>query len=66
MKAIKCQNVFKDDSGKEKKCNRILAVLTDLQVDILRTDPEGGPVFRCPKCHPEQRWVRISKIKEKI
>jgi hypothetical protein len=59
MKAIRCENIIKTEEGKDQKCGRILAVLTDAQVDFLRIDPEGGPILRCPKCHPEQRWIKI-------
>lgn len=52
--------------GKEVECNRILAVLTDFQVDMLKVDPEGGPIFRCPKCHPDQRWIKIFSEDGKI
>jgi len=66
MKTIKCQNTYKNEEGKEVKCNRILAVLTDFQVDLLSCDDETGPIFRCPKCAPEQRWVQLSKKGGKI
>lgn len=58
MKAIKCKNLYKDENGKQIECGRMLAILTDLQVDILKIDTEK-PVFRCPKCHPEDRWLEI-------
>ena len=45
--------------GKEVECGRWIAALTDMQVDMLKIDPEGGPVFRCPSCHPDQRWIKI-------
>lgn len=52
--------------GKEFECNRILAVLTDFQIDFLKIDPEGGPILRCPKCHSDQRWIKISSTNGKI
>lgn len=56
MKTIKCQNVVEG-----QKCGRILAILTDLQVQILQIDEkEKGAIFRCPKCPPDQRWQKIS------
>jgi hypothetical protein len=64
MKTVKCKNTYIVE-GKEVECNRILAVLTDLQVDILKVDPEGGPIFRCPKCHPDQRWIKITSVEGK-
>lgn len=59
MKTIKCQNVVEG-----QKCGRILAILTDLQIQILQVDPEKGFITRCPKCPPEQRWQRISVVKD--
>lgn len=47
-----------DTAGRNIECNRILAVLTDLQVDILRVDSEK-PIFWCPRCQSEQRWIEI-------
>ena len=63
MKVIRCKNVYRNEAGQPVECGRILAALTDLQIDILRIDEER-PVFRCPKCHPEDRWTEISKDKE--
>ncbi len=59
MKTIKCQNVVEG-----QKCGRILAILTDLQIQILQVDPEKGFITRCPKCPSEQRWQRISVDKD--
>lgn len=59
MKTVKCQNVVEG-----QKCGRVLAILTDLQIEILQVDPEKGSIFRCPKCHPEQRWSQISVSKD--
>lgn len=58
MKIIRCKNRYLDESGKSVECGRIIAVLTDLQIDILKIDEEK-PVFRCPKCHSEDRWIEI-------
>ena len=59
MVTVRCQNKFK--GKKNGKCGRILAILTDANIDMLPIDDEGGPIFRCPQCPPEQRWSRISK-----
>jgi hypothetical protein len=60
MKVITCENVNKDKSGVEpRRCGRILAVLTDLQIDILRLDPEVRCIFRCPACHSSVRWSEV-------
>jgi len=59
MKTIKCENTILDESHRPRKCGRILAVLTDMQVEILRAEDSESPVFRCPKCPPEQRWSTI-------
>ena len=64
MKNIHCENIYYDKEGKKKKCNRFLAALTDLQIDILRVDEET-PVFRCPRCSRETRWSTIYFDKEK-
>lgn len=64
MKVIRCKNRYLDESHKQVECGRIIAVLTDLQVDILKVDEEK-PVFRCPKCHPEDRWIQIGYDKDK-
>jgi hypothetical protein len=58
MKTIKCKNQYLDAGGAEVQCNRILAVLTDLQVDMLKIDTEK-PIFRCPSCAADQRWTSI-------
>jgi hypothetical protein len=59
MKTIRCKNIYKDpETGKDRECGRILAALTDFQVDLLVMDDER-PLFRCPKCPPEQRWIEI-------
>lgn len=63
MKTIKCQNVVEGE-----KCGRVLAILTDLQVQMLQIDPEvikgEGAIFRCPKCPPDQRWSKITVDKD--
>jgi len=58
MKSIYCQNIIIVD-GKKTKCHRWLGQLSDLQIDILKIDPEAKAVFRCPQCHSEQRFVEI-------
>lgn len=63
MVTIRCQNGIL--GKKNGKCGRILGLLTDAQIDLLPLDPEGGPVFRCPQCPAEQRWVRISTNADK-
>ena len=63
MKLIKCENVILTEEG-QRKCGRILAALTDLQVEILRAEDVESPIFRCPKCPKEQRWVTIKFNKE--
>jgi len=59
MPVITCHNVRLDDTRQPKQCGRFLAELTDLQIDILRTDPDKRCTFRCPMCPPEQRWVEV-------
>lgn len=59
MKTILCQNRHTDVFGKSVECRRFLASLTDTQVEILRNDPEEKSIFRCPKCHHDDRWVKI-------
>jgi hypothetical protein len=63
MKTIRCQNIYKDETGSSHKCGRILAVLTDLQVDLIKIDEEK-PIFRCPECRPEARWQEVGFDKE--
>jgi hypothetical protein len=62
METVRCQNRF--TNAKNGICGRILGVLTDLEIDMLRIDKEGGPIFRCPQCPPEQRWSQVSMDKE--
>jgi hypothetical protein len=62
MKTIRCQN--KVLGTKNGRCGRIVAVLTDAMIDLLRLDPEKGPLFRCPQCHTDQRWAQISVDKD--
>jgi hypothetical protein len=57
MKLVRCRNGFLD--VKNGKCGHFFAILTDSQVAALKTDPEGGPIFRCSSCPPDQRWMRI-------
>lgn len=61
MVTIRCQNRFKDK--KNGRCGRILGVMTDLQVSMLPIDEEGGPIFRCPQCPPDQKWSQVKKDK---
>ena len=58
MVTIRCQN--KIIGTKNGRCGRVLAILTDAMIDMLVLDPEGGPIFRCPQCHHEQRWIQIT------
>jgi hypothetical protein len=60
MKTIRCKNIHKLRDGSRKMCNRILAILTDRQVEVLNGDPEGGPVFLCNGCKSEWRWIQVS------
>ena len=64
LKVIRCKNLYLDESGRSVECGRIIAILTDLQIDILRIDEEK-PVFRCPKCSAEDRWIEIGFNNEK-
>jgi hypothetical protein len=57
MKLIRCQNGF--IGKKNGVCGRIIGILTEKQIDSLRDDPEGGPIFRCPACPEEERWMRV-------
>jgi hypothetical protein len=63
MKIIRCQNIYKKENRESFKCGRILAVLTDLQLDLIRIDEEK-PVFRCPECRPEARWQEVGFNKD--
>lgn len=45
-------------AGRSKECGRVIGFLSDLQYDLLKIDPEGA-IFRCPKCPPEQRWIKV-------
>lgn len=65
MKTVKCKNTYMVE-GKEVECGRWLCALTDMQVDMLKIDPEGGPVLRCPSCHSEQRWIKIYSKEGKV
>jgi hypothetical protein len=58
MQTIFCQEETVID-GKKRQCNRWLGQLSDLQIDILKLDPEGKSQFRCPACKPEVRWKEI-------
>lgn len=31
---------------------------------MLPIDEEGGPIFRCPQCPPEQKWSKIKAGKD--
>lgn len=64
MKVIRCKNKYIDENERRVECGRIIAVLTDLQVDILKIDEEK-PIFRCPKCSSEDRWFEIGMNDEK-
>ncbi|MBE3122195.1 MAG: hypothetical protein IMZ53_01365 [Thermoplasmata archaeon] len=64
MKVIRCKNKYLDESGRSVECGRMIAILTDLQVDILKVDTEK-PIFRCPKCHAEDKWFEIGYNVEK-
>jgi hypothetical protein len=55
MKTIRCQNRFKDKAN--GRCGHILAILTDQQIENLKTDPEK-PVLRCPACR-DMRWIEL-------
>ncbi len=58
MVTIRCQN--KTLQGKNGICGRILAIVSDAMIDLLRLDTDGGLIHRCPQCPPEQRWSRIT------
>lgn len=45
--------------GEKRKCGRWLASLTDLQIDIMKVDPEAVFYLRCPACKSNCRWVTI-------
>lgn len=62
MKTIRCRNRIKGRGN--GRCGRVLHIMTDLEIDILTVDPEGGPVFRCPECPPDQKWCTIYKTKD--
>jgi len=70
MRIIKCQNIIleKHDNSerRQKQCNRLLGILTDAQIEALKTGPESSCVFRCPQCPPDERWVSVSYINNKI
>ena len=36
-----------------------MVILTDLQLDMLKVDPEGGPIFRCSGCGKDERWMKV-------
>jgi len=57
MKLVRCKNGFMDKKNGE--CGHIVGMMTDAQVAALKTDPEGGIIFRCPGCSAEQRWFKI-------
>jgi len=60
MPVVTCHNVRLDENGQPKPCGQFLAELTDLQIDILRTDPDKHCTLRCRMCPPDQRWIRLS------
>lgn len=62
MKTVRCRNRYK--GMKNGRCGHIEVILTDLQIDMLKVDPEKGPIVRCPACPPEQRWAQISMDKD--
>lgn len=62
MVTIRCQNGL--IGQKNGRCGRILAILTDAMIELLRIDPEKGPLFRCPQCPSEQRWSKITVDKD--
>jgi hypothetical protein len=57
MKIVRCRN--EDINSPEGRCGNIVAILTDSQIAALKTDPEGGPIFRCRNCDKDQRWFQI-------
>ena len=57
MKLVRCRNGFLE--AKNGRCGHIVAMLTDSQVAGLKTDPERGPVYRCPLCPADQRWMQV-------
>jgi len=59
MPTILCQNVRLDSEGRRVLCNRFLGELTELQIDILKIQPNQRCVFRCPLCPSEIRWVEV-------
>jgi hypothetical protein len=59
MVLFRCQNKKRTPNG-VVKCNRILAILTDSQVQMIKNDPEGGPIHLCPHCPSDSRWSQVS------
>lgn len=67
METVKCQNLrIESSTGRQVPCGRILAILTDQQISVLKTDPEKKSIFRCPKCPPQDRWVSIKFNGDKL
>lgn len=56
-KLIRCRNGFK--GKKNERCGHVVAIITDEELFLLTKDPEKGPIFRCPECPQDQRWMRI-------
>jgi len=59
MKTILCKNRYQNSSGITAECGRFLACLSDQQVEAMA--PSEKSIFRCPRCRPEDRWVKVER-----
>lgn len=60
MKAVFCKNnVRKRNSDRVEECRRLLAVLPNSVVSLLKDKPGERVVVRCPRCAATVRWIAI-------
>lgn len=60
MKTIFCKNKYAGSDGRlTEECHRLLGFMTDLELDMLKLDPEKYKIFRCPNCKGESKWVAV-------
>lgn len=57
MRAVFCQNKYKSD-GQDRLCGRVLAVLPDRVVRLLKSTNETI-ILRCPRCGASVRWIAV-------
>lgn len=65
MLTILCENEA-IINGEKRRCGRWLAQLTQLQIDIMKVDPEAKFYLRCPACKPDVRFKEISCVNGKM